>query len=581
MNRIAVYVYYDTNGIVQDHAWFCISKLLIFFNRTVVVVNGSLKEDQAEKLRALGAEIIVRKNEGYDFWAYRAGIKHVGFSSLKSADELLLLNSSVYGPIFPIDEVFSKFKDRTDVDLWGLTKWHGKSYKDHIQSYFVVFRKKILDSKYFEDYWEKLPPLKTRQEAIDLCESKLTYFFAKNGFDWDVACGDYFNELTSNPSMLAPMELLKLKIPFIKRKVFCADYFLYVDEGFSNWTVEICDWLQKNSEFKPQLLIKDLINTANPTETGRSMHRTFILSDSLREDRSQKIVRVAAVIFVYFKDLILENLSLIDSFPEETQFYLVSSKEDVLNEYKKILSGERFHFRIQENRGRNESAYFVTCRDVLSDFDYVCLIHDKKSVHISPQYIVSSFRKYLYSCLARNEIYVKNIIDVFEKNPLLGMLYPPEPRFGPWKQVVPYSNKKNLIAARNLYEKLELKVPFDLNPEFPVGSMFWVRKDALSALFKHDWKFADFPGEPLPVDGTLLHALERLYPTIVQNSGYYSGQVMPVSIAKVYVDNLIFNMNKGIADINAIDFKDKHISSSLFKKICKAYFSEKIKNILH
>lgn len=56
---------------------------------------------------------------------------------------------------------------------------------------------------------------------------------------------------------------------------------------------------------------------------------------------------------------------------------------------------------------------------------------------------------------------------------------------------------------------------------------------------------------------------------------------MPVSIAKVYVDNLIFNMNKGIADINAIDFKDKHISSSLFKKICKAYFSEKIKNILH
>jgi lipopolysaccharide biosynthesis protein len=48
--------------------------------------------------------------------------------------------------------------------------------------------------------------------------------------------------------------------------------------------------------------------------------------------------------------------------------------------------------------------------------------------------------------------------------------------------------------------------------EFPVGSMFWARPCALSPLLdlKLDWD--DYPEEPIPDDGTILHALERLIP---------------------------------------------------------------------
>jgi len=44
---------------------------------------------------------------------------------------------------------------------------------------------------------------------------------------------------------------------------------------------------------------------------------------------------------------------------------------------------------------------------------------------------------------------------------------------------------------------------------FPVGTMFWARPIALKPLFDLNFSWEDYPEEPLPYDGTLLHAIER------------------------------------------------------------------------
>ena len=46
---------------------------------------------------------------------------------------------------------------------------------------------------------------------------------------------------------------------------------------------------------------------------------------------------------------------------------------------------------------------------------------------------------------------------------------------------------------------------------FPVGSMFWARAAALAPLLSLELGYDDYPEEPLPYDGTMLHALERLF----------------------------------------------------------------------
>jgi lipopolysaccharide biosynthesis protein len=55
--------------------------------------------------------------------------------------------------------------------------------------------------------------------------------------------------------------------------------------------------------------------------------------------------------------------------------------------------------------------------------------------------------------------------------------------------------------------------------DFPLGTMFWVRPAALRPLLDLGLDWADYPNEPVPYDGTILHALERLLPFVVRASG--------------------------------------------------------------
>lgn len=71
------------------------------------------------------------------------------------------------------------------------------------------------------------------------------------------------------------------------------------------------------------------------------------------------------------------------------------------------------------------------------------------------------------------------------------------------------------------------------NPITAQGNCLWFRPHALSPIFNKDWKYTDFPQEPLSPDGTISHALERIYPFAAQQMGYYSGILMSASFARI------------------------------------------------
>ena len=55
---------------------------------------------------------------------------------------------------------------------------------------------------------------------------------------------------------------------------------------------------------------------------------------------------------------------------------------------------------------------------------------------------------------------------------------------------------------------------------YPAGSFFWARCDALSPLLEHGYTYEDFPREQGQTDGTLAHALERVLPFVSRKQGY-------------------------------------------------------------
>jgi lipopolysaccharide biosynthesis protein len=87
-------------------------------------------------------------------------------------------------------------------------------------------------------------------------------------------------------------------------------------------------------------------------------------------------------------------------------------------------------------------------------------------------------------------------------DPSIGMVFPDDPNAVRWDKNRPHA------------EKLASRLGLDQLPEhflFPVGSMFWGRVEALRPLFELDLQWADYPTEPLPYDGSVLHAIERLF----------------------------------------------------------------------
>ena len=56
--------------------------------------------------------------------------------------------------------------------------------------------------------------------------------------------------------------------------------------------------------------------------------------------------------------------------------------------------------------------------------------------------------------------------------------------------------------------------------EFPAGSMFWFRPQAVAPLLKRRLTFDDFPAESGQIDGTIAHAIERLFLYMAEAQGF-------------------------------------------------------------
>ena len=104
------------------------------------------------------------------------------------------------------------------------------------------------------------------------------------------------------------------------------------------------------------------------------------------------------------------------------------------------------------------------------------------------------------------------IIENFASDKRLGLVFPSDPHLADWDM--------NGGIAEQLVAKMGLDAQLPHYFNFPVGTMFWARSAALAPLFKLQLRWDDYPEEPLPGDGTLLHALERILPFVASHNGY-------------------------------------------------------------
>jgi len=255
-----VYSHYDQDDEIQDFVLETIQRLA-GNNLNIVFVSTSKIEScsNLNKLSTFCHTIIERDNIGYDFGSYKTGIFHIHELD-KNPQFLIITNDSVYGPLFPIDNII---RNASEYDLYGITDSIDGAY--HIQSYFIIYNNNVLRSDHFWNFWNSVELIdkKTKDfklEIIKRYEIGGSQFFIKNGyklgaeFAIDALIRSEFNEFlnhienarsntgefnhtlntTLNSVHYRWRSLIEAKCPFIKREL------LALNPAF----IEIDDWPQ-------------------------------------------------------------------------------------------------------------------------------------------------------------------------------------------------------------------------------------------------------------------------------------------------------------------------------------------------
>lgn len=231
-SRLGIFVHYDKDNIVSNEDMTTINILSSFLSQTVFVTNANLDQKELDKVRLKGCQVKKRKNLGFDFGAWRDVLLEYGQEKIEQFDEIVLVNNSCYAPLFDIREIFAEMEDK-DLDFWGNTifpyysdgRYLHKNYiPEHLQSYFIVFNKKVLQSGAFWRFWKNVPNYGNLTDVIANCETQLTKALSEAGFSYQPYIREtyYMSRFLNNYSIpyKKPTSLLLLKSAFVKKKCY-------------------------------------------------------------------------------------------------------------------------------------------------------------------------------------------------------------------------------------------------------------------------------------------------------------------------------------------------------------------------
>ncbi len=557
-SRLGIFNCYDPDGIIDDYIPFLLNDFKENISRLIIVVNGRLTPEGREKLELITPDVFVRENSGFDFGAWRyILIEYLGWNALLDYDELVLLNDSCFGPLYPFSQVFAAMTEKTD--FWGLIK-HGEIktanpfnicpygyLPEHLQSSFLVISKRMLHSREFYDYWDRLPLAQSYEEAVAKNECVFTKHFADLGFSYSafIDTADMDGISPTAHAFFSPGQLLLRGMPVLKAKAFAQSLDDLLNVHMGDDLVLGMAYLRQHTTYDERLIWQHILRRYNIADIHDTMHLDYVLSDRVAETTPHQAGKTLVLLHLYYLDLLDEEKKYLAAIPTYMDVLVttMSDKQKTAIEaaYGELL-GPRLRVIVMQNRGREAASLLVAAKPYFSGYDYICFCQDKKSSQV-PFGTGASFSRLGWENMLASRAYIENIMCTFEREPQLGLLVPPRFFGGLFLYNLP-SNLWTICYDRTVAVARQLGLHVDIRPDKGIictNSMFWARREALEPLLQYAWKYEDFEGEPTPVDGALRHVIERILQFVAQEAGYYTGIVMTPEYAGIQT-NAFFHL---------------------------------------
>jgi len=309
-----------------------------------------------------------------------------------------------------------------------------------------------------------------------------------------------------------------------------ASIFTNVSSGkLQRWMSGIENSYQKNAIPEKDKLI--FVNAWNEWAEGtylepdRDHGYSYLNAVSNFKSGDLRVAKMALLIHIFYDDLVEEIISYAKNIPDDFDILITCTHETfqtVSKLFNEAFPNSIVDIKVVPNKGRDIAPFLCNHAESYGRYDYICKIHSKKSLHADG---IDNWRTYLYERLLGSEKQVNKILERFENDSALGLQYPEYSES--IKPFISWGSNKEL--CRDFMDSLGLDCPDEL-PDFPAGSMFWFRPQALGPLLQKKWKESDFPEEKGQIDATIMHAVERCFLLILLNNKKFNYQKLKKNI---------------------------------------------------
>lgn len=561
MKRLCIYLIYDKQNIVDKYIGYMLKELKSCSNHLAVVCNLPEIAQGIENVEPYADEIFYRENIGLDAGGFKdALIKFIGWEKVSEFDEVVLVNDSLFGPFCSMRNIFAEMEKRP-VDFWGLAG-HGEYKKEgeepfpeHIQSYFIAIRAKMLQSELFHHYWEALPYYESYQNVVWKHEMQFTSYFAKVGYKYG-----FFADVEGNNSLnpannyrqyrMIPDELIKKRnFPFLKKQQMAEER---LEEQTQEGVYQAIEYIDRETDYDVDMIWSNIIRTLNMTDLQRNLHFRYIVpAENLRKEHDKKVAVIVHVSYRKSAEYVLEYLNKADY---DTK--IVADNDALLEDYR----GYDLECVVV---GKEKLGKFLAG---FCSYDYVCLLNDVDfTSEVEPNYIGKSYLYAIWSNLFKDENHISGILDIFAKNPRLGLLAAPQLNFGKYLGTLGKGWDGNFDAVSRIVQerKINCQISED-KPPFRTPQDLWIRGNLLTQL--GEWTEEAFSYLPY------------LWIYIAQDSGCYSGIVESSEYAALneinmqfYLEQIVDLVRYQYGDINYIYELKGRISQAALSDFCRKY----------
>lgn len=503
---ICFFAHYNAGQGVSEYVLYYLKSLFDLNIRIVFISNSKIGEKQRpDLLRYIRpSDLHERENKGNDFgawsWAFCKNLANTEY------EFLLLTNDSIYGPLTEIGNLLHHM-EKGDYDWWGLTASNQGDL--HLQSYFLCFRKHVVNASAFRKIFEKDFDNKSKEDIIKDGEIALSTQLMKTEFKWGVFsdCGKTDirdNGLSSNPTHHSWFKLIKEhEFPFIKRELLLKNPDNIESVG------DIFQWISTHTHYPSFLLRNDVIEQTN------------MVGRNTKSDVSN--ISIAALCHIYypFRAIpFLQELQYLKNVGAEFFFNLsaeLAASSDFVEILKNAYPGAIIISAPEKGRDiGGKLALLDILYKLKKEPDIIFVGHDKFSSH-SPD--GNSWRSKLLRIIQPGSF--EESISFFTNDSQIGMV-------GAKEFIRTESGFGNLnIPDNNRSIIQEMIEKFRLNEgpeEYVAGSIFLVRGDIMKDFFSK-YRALDRRTElengnsSDTFRGTYTHAWERLFGRLVISAG--------------------------------------------------------------